>query len=109
MACFRGSSPRSGWPALEPQIRALCARSLDPLVGTGGFDFVTDLGSQMPMRVISMLLGIPEEDQEAVRDHTDASMRTEEGKPMEFADGFASGDRFAEYIDWRATNPRTTS
>jgi cytochrome P450 len=91
--------------SLEPQIRELCARSLDPLVGTGQFDFVRDLGSQMPMRVISMLLGIPEEDQEAVRDHTDASMRTEEGKPMEFAEGFASGERFAEYINWRATHP----
>ena len=31
-----------------------------PLVGTGGFDFVADLGAQMPMRVIGMLLGIPE-------------------------------------------------
>ena len=27
-----------------------------------------DLGAQMPMRVIGMLLGIPEEDQEAIRD-----------------------------------------
>ena len=37
--------------ALEPKIRELCAQSLDPLVGTGGFDFVADLGAQMPMRV----------------------------------------------------------
>jgi cytochrome P450 len=53
--------------ALEPQIRTLCAASLDPLVGSGGFDFVADLGAQMPMRVIGMLLGIPEEDQEGIR------------------------------------------
>ena len=25
--------------ALEPQVRAFCARSLDPLVGSGGFDW----------------------------------------------------------------------
>ena len=68
---------------LEPKIREFCARSLDPLVGSDGFDFIADFGSQMPMRVISMLLGIPESDQEAVRDHVDASLRTEEGKPME--------------------------
>ncbi len=49
------------------------------------FDFVADLGAQMPMRVIGMLLGIPEQDQEAVRDHADASLRTEAGR----ADGSA--------------------
>ncbi|HLN05645.1 MAG TPA: cytochrome P450, partial [Acidimicrobiales bacterium] len=55
--------------SLEPDIRNLCARFLDPLVAAGGFDFVADLGSQVPMRVIGMLLGVPEGDQEAVRDH----------------------------------------
>ena len=50
---------------LEPQIREFCARCLDPLVGAGEFDFVADLGAQMPMRVIGMLLGIPEQDQQA--------------------------------------------
>ena len=46
--------------ALEARIREFCARSLDPLVGAGRFDFVADLGVQMPMRTIGMLLGIPE-------------------------------------------------
>jgi cytochrome P450 len=50
---------------LEPKIREFCARSLDPLISTGRFDFVADLGAQMPMRVIGMLLGVPEEHQEA--------------------------------------------
>ena len=45
--------------ALEPQIREFCAGALDPLIGGGGFDFVADLGAQMPIRVIGMLLGIP--------------------------------------------------
>jgi len=53
---------------LEPQVRAFCARSLDPLVGGDRIDFIADLGAQMPMRVIGMLLGIPEADQEALRD-----------------------------------------
>ncbi|GAA5148935.1 cytochrome P450 [Pseudonocardia eucalypti] len=93
---------------LEPKIREFCVRSLDPLVGTGKFDFVGDLGKQMPMRVIGMLLGIPEADQEAVRDQVDAELRTEAGKPMtrwsEHGD-FVSGEIFAEYIDWRAEHP----
>jgi cytochrome P450 len=92
--------------ALEPQVRAFCARSLDPLVGTGHFDFVRDLGAQMPMRVIGMLLGIPESDQESVRDLSDAALRTREGEPMRITqERFASGEAFAEYIDWRAEHP----
>ncbi|OBI74068.1 cytochrome P450 [Mycobacterium asiaticum] len=91
---------------LEPKIREFCARSLDPLIGTGRFDFVNDLGAQMPMRVIGMLLGVPEEDQEAARDFANAQMRTEAGKPMEIsAKAMLSGEFFGQYIDWRAANP----
>ena len=91
--------------ALEPQIRAFCARSLDPLVGAGEFDFIADLGAQMPMRVIGMLLGIPEEDQEAVRDRVDSTLRTKPGEPMKVSENFVDGDQFADYIDWRAEHP----
>jgi cytochrome P450 len=92
--------------ALEPKIREYCARSLDPIVGTGRFDFVKDFGAQMPMRVIGMLLGIPEEDQEAIRDRSNETMRTEAGQPMKITqDGFDTGEIFAQYIDWRAQNP----
>ncbi|ORA08347.1 cytochrome P450 [Mycobacterium arosiense] len=91
---------------LEAKIREFCARCLDPLIGTGRFDFVTDLGAQMPMRVIGMLLGMPEADQEAVRKRWDANLRTEAGKPMEVAaENMDAGEAFATYIDWRAENP----
>ena len=96
---------------LEPQIRDFTIRCLDPLVGAGGFDFVADLGAQMPMRVIGMLMGIPEEDQQAVRRQVDAHLRTEPGRPMRFSKGSkwrpGSGlsETFGEYIDWRARHP----
>jgi cytochrome P450 len=91
---------------LENKTREFCAGSLDPLVGGARFDFVKDLGAQMPMRVIGMLLGIPEDDQEAIRDHSNATMRTEAGKPMAVAsEGFDSGEIFASYLDWRADHP----
>lgn len=91
---------------LEPQIREFCAAALDPLVGTGRIDFVKDIGAQMPMKVIGMLLGIPDEDQEAIRDFANDQMRTEEGKPMKAAEeGMVSGDIFGAYIDWRAEHP----
>jgi cytochrome P450 len=92
--------------ALEPRIREFCALALDPLVGVGSFDFVGDLGSKMPMRVIGMLLGIPEQDQQAVREHGDSKLRYEAGKPQEYReDQFADDTFFADYIDWRAKHP----
>ena len=91
---------------LEPKIREFCARSLDPLVGTDRFDFVADLGAQMPMRVIGMLLGVPEEFQEAARDNANANLRTEAGKPMDAtAENMMNGEFFGQFIDWRAEHP----
>jgi cytochrome P450 len=92
--------------ALEPQIREFCAHSLDPLVGRSGFDLVADFAGEMPMRVISMLLGIPEADQVAVREMVDANLRTEAGKPMEVGEEVSFGsEMFADYIDWRMEHP----
>jgi cytochrome P450 len=90
---------------LEPKIREFCANSLDPIMGTDRFDFIADLGARMPMQVISMLLGIPESDQEAVRDHVDANLRTEAGEPMQVSENFVTGAMFADYVEWRAEHP----
>ncbi|MEZ5143417.1 MAG: cytochrome P450 [Acidimicrobiales bacterium] len=86
--------------AIEPQVRAFCARTLDPLVGSGGFDFIADLGAEMPMRVIGMLLGIPEQDQRDIRDRmgeliNDEAVRAEDMDVTMFED----------YIEWRAEHP----
>jgi cytochrome P450 len=93
---------------IEPQVRRFCARALDPVMAEGRFDFIHDLASEMPMRVIGMLLGIPEDDQEALRDEIDEGMRLEEGTAPN-ADrqglGVMDGSRYAEYIDWRADHP----
>jgi cytochrome P450 len=98
-------SPRR-MDALEEQVRAYCASCLDPLVGADRFDFVMDLGAEMPMRVIGMLLGIPASDQEMIRDHSDRVLRTEPGKPMQVDEvRVVSGSLFADYIDWRAKHP----
>ena len=95
--------------AVEQEIRALCRRSLDPLVGGDRFDFITNLGAEMPMRAVSMLLGIPEKDQAAIRESVDARMRTEAGKPIDLANQQALQQEalagFEEYISWREKNP----
>jgi cytochrome P450 len=92
--------------ALEPKIREFCSHSLDPLIDAGGFDFIADLGAQMPMRVIGMLIGIPDSDQDAVRRMADNALRTEAGQPMDVPEAPTFGsEMFADYIDWRIDHP----
>jgi cytochrome P450 len=92
--------------AIESKVRAFCAETLDPLVGAGGFDFIGDLGAYMPMRTIGMLLGIPEQDQEAIREHIDAALKLEEGgEPPDGAKHLTGIAAFGDYIDWRKDNP----
>jgi cytochrome P450 len=91
--------------AIEPKVREFCAQTLDPLVGSGRFDFIRDLGVYMPTRTIGYLLGIPEEDQEAIRERLDEGLRLAEGEAAPSAQADFTGDMFAEYIDWRAEHP----
>src|SRR3954470_13146841 len=91
---------------LEPKVRDFCARCLDPLVGTGRFDFVRDLGAEMPMRTIGYLLGIPEQDQEAVRDRLDEGLHLSDGEAAAMPDvSEMSNDIFGDYIEWRTKHP----
>jgi cytochrome P450 len=93
--------------AIEPLTRAFCVRALDPLVGSGRFDFVENLGSMVPMRTIGYLLGIPEDDQKAIRDKGGSQITLKEGTfravPQDFLEH--SHDMFANYIDWRVDHP----
>jgi cytochrome P450 len=91
---------------LEDQVREFCIRCLDPLVGCEEFDIIAELGSILPMRVIGMLLGIPEQDQVAIRNRTDTNLRTRPGQPMVIIqEEVGNGAMFADYIEWRSTHP----
>jgi cytochrome P450 len=90
---------------LEPKIRELCAELLDPQIGGDGFDFVRDLGSVVPMKVISMLLGIPEEEQQRVRDTLAHTREDFDSSDMPNDEHSLDGAMFAEFIDWRVDHP----
>src|SRR6185312_13740101 len=70
--------------------------------------FIADLGAMMPMRTIGYLLGIPEADQEDIRDRSGAFIEMGKGRepgvvnPNAFQDSIVM---FAEYIEWRANRP----
>jgi cytochrome P450 len=92
--------------AIEPKVREFCARTLDPLVDADGFDFIADLGAVMPMLTIGMLLGIPEEDQVAIRDRIDEGLRLGDDTDVPTGDlAMAGAELFSDYIDWRAEHP----
>lgn len=93
--------------AVEDLVREFCSRALDPLVGSDRFDFVVDLGAIMPMRTIGYLLGIPEDEQQRIRDRNDTAITVAPNQdgdisPTIFQDAVAM---FVEYIEWRATHP----
>jgi len=90
---------------LESMVRDFTALTFDQLDGRSSFDVVADIGAQIPMRVIGMLLGIPEQDLQAVRKRADARLHTESGAPLNYEQGFTMGGGFEEYIDWRVNNP----
>lgn len=93
--------------AVEDLVREFCSRALDPIVGSDRFDFVVDLGAIMPMRTIGYLLGIPEDEQQRIRDRNDTAITAAPNQdgdisPTIFQDAVAM---FVEYIEWRATHP----
>jgi cytochrome P450 len=90
--------------AIEPQVRAFTVQCLDRLADADRFDFVRDIGAYVPMRAIGYLLGIPEEDQEALRERIDAGLRLDKGEAPD-VDRFGEYEMYARYVDWRAQNP----
>ncbi|EFC83107.1 cytochrome P450 [Parafrankia sp. EUN1f] len=92
--------------ALEDKIRAFCVACLEPFEGADRFDFVVDLGDELPMRAIGMLVGIPDAEQPTVRDHAQRGLRNERGKPLKVTkEKYFDGEFYADYVAWREKNP----
>ena len=92
---------------IEPQIRDLFSQVTESLAGEARFDFMRDYAHKLPIRVIGMLLGLPESDHAALQAvfHKNMNENTAEkdGSPL---DGIAeTAIWFMEYLDWRAENP----
>jgi cytochrome P450 len=87
---------------LEGDVREFCARTLDALAGRERFDLVAEIAREVPMRVMGLLLGIPESDQVMLRDHILESMHRPPGTDV---DRTYVNEAFASYIDWREQHP----
>jgi len=65
--------------ALEDRVREVCAELLDPHVGESEFDYIQDFSAILPPTMISMLLGVPEQDRDYLRGVVDDIFHLEEG------------------------------
>jgi cytochrome P450 len=71
---------------MEPVIRELAARYLDPLVGAGGCDIQREFSVKFPMDVISVLLGIPEKERDEYRESVDRMLERDPDTGQPHAD-----------------------
>ena len=94
---------------MEPEIRALTRKHLDPLVSRGAFDFIENFSAKLPMDAISVMMGVPEQDQDMLRGWADVLLHREEGKseiPKAGLEGSANLARyFAEDLARRRKHP----
>jgi cytochrome P450 len=95
---------------LETRVRAICVELLDRQVGAGQFDYVEHFAAQLPSRVISSLVGVPPEDQEAQRRLVDTMFHIEPEVGTANEEAGAAGLALVTYlhdlVEQRAIEPR---
>ena len=90
---------------LEPMIRDLVRKYLDPLDGEE-FDIVADFSGPFPVEVISVILGVPEADRQQIRHWTDTMLTRAPGEPKPTAAGIDAALNIGIYIHGLAVEKR---
>jgi len=83
---------------LEPEIRVLARRFLAGLVAKGEGDLVADYAARLPMDVIARMLGVPEADEEQLRDWANALLDRDEGVPDVTPAGIEAATHLYKYF-----------
>ena len=95
--------------ALEPRIRELTIAHLESAFERGSFDFIADFAGQVPMDVISELVGVPLADRAELRRLADVVVHRDEGVtdvPPEGAEAaFLLAAYYADMIAERRRQP----
>ncbi len=65
----------------RPFVRAAVAELLDGAEPRGRMDVLTELAAPLPVRVITRMMGVPEEDRELLRDLADKLLYINRGEP----------------------------
>ncbi len=92
---------------LEPFARELCARLLDPFVGTGAIDAGEDYAEHIPTLVIAKMLGFPQEDEELFREFVHVILEGIDAPVEERMEAFAPIEEyFTARINEHIENPQ---
>jgi cytochrome P450 len=76
--------------ALEPMVREVIRRFLEPLAERDTFDAVADLSAPFPVEIISRMLGVPEGERQQIREWLDLSLHREPGEVDPTVEGQAA-------------------
>ena len=92
---------------IEPQIRELFSQVTKSVAGESRFDFMRDYAHKLPIRVIGMLLGLPESDHAQLQAvfHRNMNQNTAETDGAALDGIIETAAWFTEYLDWRAEHP----
>jgi cytochrome P450 len=105
----RAFTPRA-IQSVEDRVRSHAVRLLDDKMGSGGFDFVEDVGARVPAMVIAALLGTPDSDVEHLRHLNDALLAFGEDQQFdkEVFDKASRtlGEYFTEQVRLRRKDPK---
>src|SRR5262245_2147565 len=83
---------------LEPTVRSLTRKYLEPVIERGACDFIQDFAAKLPMDVISTMMGVQESDQDMLRDWADTLLHREEGKSEIPRAGLEASGKLARYF-----------
>jgi cytochrome P450 len=92
---------------LEPRVRDLAAGILEQYESGDTFDFVSDYGRQVPMRVIGSLIGVPPDDLHHVEAlFSEFAKMQADDQGFDFSKLLAITDYFRSMADDRRSHPR---
>jgi cytochrome P450 len=92
---------------MEDFVRGLCVKLLEKAAEKEEFDFVKDFAVQLPLTVISELIGIPEEHRADIHHFANMTLLRGEVDPMELYKAKLGSDRtYSELIKYRRATPR---
>jgi len=83
---------------LDDYVREVCSELLDAQAGKPSFDFITDFAAQVPSRVISKLVGVPEIEREEQRNNIDEMFHFDPVQGMVNDVAFLARVRVYEYL-----------
>jgi cytochrome P450 len=83
---------------LEPMVRGLVTKHLDPLVGERAFDVTADFAGPFPVEVICEILGVPDGDRQQIRHWVDDMLHREPGIAAPTQKGMESGLHTVVYL-----------